>query len=151
MSNEEAKLLQSSLILLRTSMTEAEYFLETWREKYEHIEENYEQFRLITRQLADEINLAVKETKSFRDFQVATNTAKDLLLVAKQLQDIVTGPLVIIQAARNLAGITEQVTKLISRVGSIDTGDESHIFNMLTTEQINQVYQWVAENEAIRK
>lgn len=148
---DEVKLLQSSLILLRTSMTEAEHFLETWHQKYEGLEENYQAFKEIVKQFSDEVNLAVKETKSYRDFQEAINTSKELLKVVNRLEDIITGPLVIIQASRNLAAIAQQVTKLIGQAGTIDTGDEEHIFSMLKTEQINQVYQWVAENEAIRK
>lgn len=149
--DDAGKLLQSSLVLLRTSLTEAEHFLENWHEKYENINDNYLSFKQLTKQLNNEILTCSKQSKSYGAWADAIDISRELLQVSNKLHDIVTGPLIIIQAARNLAAITQQVSKLISQVGQIDIGDEDHIFSMLSSEQVNQVYQWVAENEAMRK
>jgi len=76
---DAVQILQHSLALLQTVSTEMEVFLGNWREKYAGLEENYQAFNDLVKQLNNELTLQVKESRDYKRWH-------ELLITAKELQ-----------------------------------------------------------------
>lgn len=146
MDQNDIEMLRRSLDMLATMSREVSDFYRGWHDQLKGIKPAYKDFKALVETLSEEVRMITKETKDWRAFQDMGEDVKSLLKAARSMEEIVTGPVVLVRVGEQLANLIGKIGKL-GEMGLQESGtDEDHILGMLTPDQIGIVSKWVREN-----
>jgi hypothetical protein len=156
LDERDVKQLRRTFSLLESASSACSDFYEKWTEVSLDAKSVYESFKTGTTELRQEILVTVKNADNYRDLEIAIQLGRDMLEVAKKLHDLLSGPMILSRAAKDLVIVMEKAVKSIQVIDAIEgeerarqleemPGDteEDRILRLLTEEELATVYGWI--------